>query len=233
MYPGRPPVVLHPGVSGAPTALDKAEVRARLNVPMDAFLIGVVGRVEPWKGQDVAVRALRRLRERGLPAHALLIGETRSPDWPAFAGDVMTLIAESRLGQHVSFTGHLAAPTVALATLDVLVCSSREEGFSLAVAEGMSASVPVVATRCGGPEDLIDDGTNGLLVPAGDPDALADAVTRLAANPALAAGLAAAGRATWAGRFTSRHAAERFLAFLQSLAVGSQAVPKSRAVTSF
>ncbi|MGH3905209.1 MAG: glycosyltransferase [Pseudonocardiaceae bacterium] len=220
LYPDQPVVVLHPGVGGSPASLGKAEARGNLKVPRDALLIGVVGRVEPWKGQDVAVHAVHLLRAQGLPVHALLIGETRSPTWPAFASEVRTLIAELGLAQHVSFTGQLAAPRFTLASLDVLVCSSRQEGFSLVVAEGMAAGVPVVATRCGGPEDLIDDGVNGLLVRAEDPAALAEAVARLATDPALASGLAAAGRATWAGRFTARHGAERFLVLVQGL-VGS------------
>jgi glycosyltransferase involved in cell wall biosynthesis len=221
LYSDRPAAVLHPGVGGSLALFGKAEARANLKVPREALLIGVVGRVEPWKGQDVTVRAVHLLREKGLPAHALLIGETRSPTWPAFADEVTTLIAELGLGQHVSFTGHLATPTAALASLDVLVCSSRQEGFSLAVAEGMAAGVPVVATRCGGPEDLIDDGVNGLLVPVEDSAALADAVARLAVDPTLAVELAAAGRATWTGRFTARHGAERFLGLVQELVCGS------------
>jgi glycosyltransferase involved in cell wall biosynthesis len=221
LYPDQPAVVLHPGVSGSPASPDRAEARASLKLPCDALLVGVVGRVEPWKGQDVAVHAVHRLREQGLPAHAVLIGEAHSPTWPTFASEVKTLIVELGLGRHVSFTGHLAAPTDALAALDVLVCSSRQEGFSLGVAEGMAAGIPVVATRCGGPEDLIDDGVNGLLVPSEDPAALAEAVARLAKDSTLARGLAAAGRVTWAGKFTSRHAAERFLAFAQGLVGGS------------
>ncbi len=232
MYPDQPAVVLHPGVGVSPASPSKAEARANLKVPRDSLLLGVIGRVEPWKGQDVSIHAVRRLRERGLPAHALLVGETRSPTWPEFASEVRTLIAELGLGQHVSLTGHLAAPQVALASLDVLVCSSREEGFSLAVAEGMAAGIPIVATRCGGPEDLIEDGANGLLVPAEDPAALAKAVARLAADPALARGLAVAGRATWAGQFTARHAAERFLALIHGLVGQPCATPQSCAITT-
>jgi glycosyltransferase involved in cell wall biosynthesis len=221
LYPDRRAVVLHPGVDGSPVSLGKAEARAALDVPRETLLIGVLGRVEPWKGQDIAVRAVHLLRERGLPAHALLIGEARSPTWPEFAGEVMGLIAELGLGRHVSRTGHLPTPAAALTALDVLVCSSRQEGFSLAVVEGMAAGVPVVATRCGGPEDLIVDGVNGLLVPVEDPGALADAVARLAGDSALATRLAAAGRAMWADRFTARHGARRFLGLVQRLIDGS------------
>lgn len=211
LYPDQRAVVLHPGVDGLPVWVRRAEARAALEVPSETFLLGVLGRVEPWKGQDIAVRAMRLLRGRGSPAHALLIGEARSPTWPEFAGEVMGLIAELGLARHVSCTGHLPAPAAALAALDVLVCSSREEGFSLAVVEAMAAGVPVVATRCGGPEDLILDGVNGLLVPVEDPGALADAVARLAA----------AGRARWADRFTARHGARRFLGLVQRLIDGS------------
>lgn len=221
LYPHRHTVVLHPGVGCPPTACGKAWARADLGVPEDALLLGIVGRVEPWKGHDVAIRALHLLREQGLPAHALMVGETPSPTWPGFADDIEALIAHLDVDPHVSFVGHLGPPTVALASLDVLVCSSRQEGFSLAVAEGMAAGIPVVATRCGGPEDLISDGVNGLLAPNENPAALAEAIARLSRHRRLAARLAAAGRATWMARFTARHGADRFLAFVHDLVSGS------------
>jgi glycosyltransferase involved in cell wall biosynthesis len=220
-YPDQPAVVLHPGIGDSLAFMGTAQVRTRPKEPRDSLLLGVLGRIEPWKGQDVAIHAVCRLREQGLPAHALLIGDMRSVIWPAFASEIEALVLDLGVGRHVSFTGHLVAPMATLASLDVLVCASRQEGFSLAVAEGMAAGIPVVATRCGGPEDLIEDGANGLLVPTDDPDALAGAVGRLARDPSLASRLAAAGHATWAGRFTARHGAERFLAFVHELAGAS------------
>ena len=111
---------------------------------------------------------------------------------------------------------------MALAAMDVLVCASREEGFSLAVAEAMAAGVPVVATRCGGPEELICDGVSGLLVPREDPAALAMAVGALAGDTELGQRLAAEARRVHGGRFTAAAGVRRFGAFLQALGAGAR-----------
>lgn len=221
LYPQRRAVVLHPGVDVPATPIGRAEARASFDLPDDALVVGVVGRVEPWKGQDIMVRAVHVLREWALPVHALLVGDERSSTWPTFASDLTALIAGLGVEEHVSFTGHLDTLLGALASLDALVCASREEGFSLVVAEGMAAGIPVVATRCGGPEDLIDDGVSGFLVPSEQPAALAGALARLVQDRPLAARMATAGQATWARRFTAEHGARRLLTFVHELAGGS------------
>ena len=87
------------------------------------------------------------------------------------------------LAERVNFRGFIEDPTAFLTSLDVFVLSSSNEGFSLATVEAMLAGVPVVATRCGGPEEIIHHGTTGLLVPPSDPSALADAIAHTLADP--------------------------------------------------
>jgi len=81
----------------------------------------------------------------------------------------------------VVFTGYVRDVPAVLAALDVIVCASHEEGFGLAVVEAIAAGVPVVSTRCGGPDDVIEHGLTGLLVPVDDPLRLANVVERLLA----------------------------------------------------
>jgi len=219
LYPQRRCRVLHPGIDPEPATLDQVAARWVLGVPTDALVVGVLGRLEPWKGQDVAVRALRLLRTRGLAVHGLMAGE-RSPTWPWFADELQELIDRLGMRTDVTLTGHLASPGVALAAMDVLVCASHEEGFGLAVVEAMAAGVPVVATRCGGPHDLITDGRDGVLVPTDDPVALAASVAWLAEDPAARLRLVDAAARTHARRFTARRGADRFLALIQELSDG-------------
>jgi glycosyltransferase involved in cell wall biosynthesis len=182
-------------------------------------VIGVVGRIEPWKGQDIAVRMLARL---GNKASALvLIGDRHSTSWPEFSCQVDALAAELNVADRVVFTGHRIDASALLRGLDVLVCASREEGFGLAVLEAAAAGVPVVATRCGGPEDMIEHEVTGLLVPPEDAAALADAVERVLASPVMAARIAGRAQLLYRERFTGDHGAARFAAALRVLACQS------------
>ncbi len=93
------------------------------------------------------------------------------------------------------FVPHVQVPAV-LRNVDMLVLPCLYEDLSSALIEAMAASLPVVATRVGGTADLVHDGVNGLLVAPRDPAALAAAISRVLADPAVAAGLAAAARRT-------------------------------------
>jgi glycosyltransferase involved in cell wall biosynthesis len=209
LYPTNHTHVVHPGIDPAP-AMAREHARALLGAPKGGPLVGVVGRVEPWKGQDVAVRMLALLRVPDV--QLVLIGQRRSPTWPDFEHVVAALARDLGVVDRVVCTGHLDDASATLPGLDVLVSASREEGFGLALVEAMAAGIPVVATRCGGPEDIVDDGRTGLLVAPEDPRALATAVERLLGSAPLAQRLSTAAHASWRTRFTAAASAERFLA---------------------
>lgn len=209
-YPQSPTRVLHPGID-LPEVESRETARARLGCPATGPLIGVVGRVEPWKGQDLAVRMLAELAARAPALQLVLIGQQHSPTWPEFRAEVAALGHGLGLADRVVFAGHVDDASALLPALDVLVCASREEGFGLAAVEAMAAGVPVVSTRCGGPEDVVDDGRTGLLVPAENPVRLAYAVERVLSDHGLAADLVIRARETWRAQFTARRSAENFL----------------------
>lgn len=211
LYPQNSTRVLHPGTDRR-DAISREEARSRLGSTASVPLVGVVGRIEPWKGQDVALRILAELVTRRLDVHLVLLGEQRSPTWPEFGEEVAALCCGLGLGERVVFAGHVRDVPEVLLALDVLVCSSREEGFGLAAVEAMAAGVPVVSTRCGGPEEVVEHGGTGLLVPVEDPHRLADAVERLLSDGCFAARIANHAREVWRARFTARRSAEDFLA---------------------
>jgi glycosyltransferase involved in cell wall biosynthesis len=217
LYPRTRAVVLHPGTTCEARDRDATD-RRRLGVPEDGHVVALVGRVEPWKGQDLLVRAVSELRSDGVSVHALLIGETCSTIWPQFPSRVRALVAELGLRRHVTFAGHRDDMAAALSACDVVVCASREEGFGLGVVEAMAVGVPVVATRCGGPEDILEDGINGLLVPTEDVHGLAGAIRHVLEDPAMAVRLAAAARRSYAERFTADRSAGAFLRLVRDLA---------------
>jgi glycosyltransferase involved in cell wall biosynthesis len=216
LYPASRTVVIHPGVSAPRNSMSKSAARKTRGLDAHGALVGVVGRIEPWKGQDIAVRMLAE--SPSVTCSLALIGERRSTTWPDYTRQVEALARDLGVADRVTFTGHVADSASVLPALDVLVCASREEGFSLAVLEAMAAGIPVVATRCGGPEDMIEHEVTGLLVPPGNPSALANAIGRVLRNGTLSSQLAGRARALHAQRFTSHQAAARFAAALAELA---------------
>ena len=220
LYPHNPTRVVHPGIDPPPASLSQEAARARLGRDPVRPLIGLVGRVEPWKGQDLALRMLAVLAEWGVDADMILLGQRHSPTWPEFHAEVDRLIHELGLVDRVTFVGHRGDVRALASALDVLVCASREEGFGLAVLEAVASGVPVVASRCGGPEDIIEHGITGQLVPVEDPTALADAVQRVLRQPRLAARLAIEAKRVWQERFTATRSACEFRATVSDVADG-------------
>jgi glycosyltransferase involved in cell wall biosynthesis len=140
------------------------------------IIVGM-GRFSREKGFDLLIRAMARLRA---PAKLLLLGEGRD-------GELLRRLAEELgIAEEVEFLGFRKNPYPVLREATVFVLPSRYEGFPNGLAEAMALGVPCVATRCRtGPEELIEDGENGLLVPVEDPEAMAGAIDRLLGDHAL------------------------------------------------
>ncbi|MGH3998793.1 MAG: glycosyltransferase [Pseudonocardiaceae bacterium] len=177
-----------------------------------------MGRIEPWKGQDVALRMLAELLARRLDVQLVLLGEQQSPTWPKFGSQVTALTDRLGVADRVRFAGHVRDVPTILPALDVLVCASREEGFGLAAVEAMAAGVPVVSTRCGGPEDVIEHEQTGLLAACEDALGLADQVNRVLADSGWAKALVDRARDSSRVRFTALRSAEAFARVVRDLA---------------
>lgn len=150
--------------------------------------IGYVGRLQPEKGVDVLLRALAGLLEHPRRPTLTVVG-----DGPCRA-DLLQLALRLGLSDTVRFVGYLDDPVPVLSRLDVLAVPSRTDGTPIVVLEGQGAGVPVVASATGGIPDRIQPGVDGLLVPPGDPAALAAALARLLDDAAMARRLQVGGR---------------------------------------
>lgn len=164
------------------------DIRAELEIPRDAPVIGSVGSLRAQKSYDVMIRALASLRSHHPDLRLLIVGA--GPERPRLEA----LVSELDLQHCVSLLGHRVDVPDVLSALDVAVCSSDFEGSPLAVMEYMDAALPVVATAVGGVPDLIEHEANGLLVPAGNPLALATAIDELLRDPVRARSMGEAGR---------------------------------------
>ena len=175
---------------------DERTLRTRLALPGDAILIGSLGNIRPAKGYDLLIRAARRISDRFPRVHFVIAGEPKS----SLQRELDALVRELQLEQRVHFVGFCADSAAYLGQLDYFLLSSTSEGLSIATVEALATGLPVVATRCGGPEEIIADDRDGVLV-AIDEAALAEGVAALLEDPTRAERLAQTGRRTARERF--------------------------------
>lgn len=167
-------------------------------------LVGCLGSLAPHKGQAVLLRAFAALVRAGAAGTLVLIGD--GPDRRALEA----LAHEAGVAARVRFLGERGDARRLLPGLDLLVVPSvAREGFSLAAIEAMDAGVPVIASRVGGLPEALDSGASGVLVEAGDPDALATAIGDLLARPDRRAALGEAGRRRVERCYRAREMARR------------------------
>jgi glycosyltransferase involved in cell wall biosynthesis len=147
----------------------------RLDGPLRLLTVGALAH---RKGQEYAIEALAQVRRAGVDAVLELVGA--GPD----EAMLRRLVAEAGLGDAVVFAGQHADPRPHLASADVFLLPSRQEGFSVALLEAMACSMPAIATDVGGNAEALVDGKGGRVVPALRPAAIAAAIAELARNRA-------------------------------------------------
>lgn len=182
---GVPAEVVHEPVDVAPF---------RPAAPRDGtrpFTAVMVGRIAPWKGQDVFLRAFARAFPHG-PELAVVVGSPLFGEH-AYHRSLTRLISRLGLNGRAELAGFSTDVSGDLARADLLVHASViPEPFGRVVVEGMAAGLPVIAAGAGGPCEIVHDGVDGLLYPPGSVPDLADALARVAADPQLARSLGAA-----------------------------------------
>ncbi len=154
------------------TSAPAASLREELGLDASAFLIGAIGHLRPEKRYDVLLRAARLAIDSEPRLRFVIAGDI---DTPLF-DELWRIHSELGLGRYVHFLGLRADVPNVIKALDAYVLCSASEGFSIACCEAMAGGVPVVATRSGGPEQILDEGRCGILAPVGDPLALAEAM---------------------------------------------------------
>jgi glycosyltransferase involved in cell wall biosynthesis len=195
--------VIHYGLDDLPQAWGENPPDSA--VP-DARLLLCVCRLEPQKGVDVAIRALREIPD----AQLVVLGE--GPQ----RRELEQLARE--LDVHVYLPGRVPDVAAWLRRADLLVHPVRWEGFGLALLEAMLASLPIVATKVSSIPEIVIDGETGLLVPPDDPGALAAAVNQVLADPS---GYGERGRARARGEFSVAKMADRTLAVYETALRGT------------
>jgi glycosyltransferase involved in cell wall biosynthesis len=156
-------------------------------------VVGIIGQLTPLKGHEEFVRAAALLASKYSDVQFEVVGSATAAE-TAFEHRLRALVAESSLRDRLVFRGHVSDLPSLLAALDVVAVPSWNEAFSLVAAEAMAAGRPLVASRAGGLQELIEDGVTGLLVPPRDVPALAAGIERLLVDEQFAARLGAEAR---------------------------------------
>jgi len=213
---GVPPArvrVVHNGIDlvrlGRP---DARGLRAELGIAPDEVVIASVGSLIPRKGFDVLLRAFARVRAASPRTRLLVVGA--GPERAALEA----LARELGLGDGALFLGERTdTGAIHRDAADLAALASREEALPLSVLEPMGFGRAVVATRVGGVAEAVEDGVSGLLVPPERPDALAEALLRLAVDTNLRRRIGEAGRARVQRDFTLERNLERLCALYEEL----------------
>jgi glycosyltransferase involved in cell wall biosynthesis len=179
--------VVHSGVPMTGTAPGDTDLRMRFGTGEDDILALSLAAFTPNKNQATLVCALSLIPGATRP-RCILAGEGR------MRVRTERLARDLDLMNSVHFPGFVEDPGELIRAADLFVLSSLREGLSTATLEAMAGGLPVVASRCGGVEDLVIDGETGILFPPGNPEALASAISTLIDDPELMRSMGEKGR---------------------------------------
>jgi glycosyltransferase involved in cell wall biosynthesis len=164
--------------------------------------IGLIGRISPWKGQDIFIKAAALLKAKHTEAKFEIIGAPLFAE-RAYEADLRKLCDELNLNDTVEFAGFVENVPSRIAELDIVVhASTTGEPFGQVIIEGMAEQKPVVATNGGGVPEIVQDGITGLLVPMGDALRMAEAIDYLLTHPDEATEMGVRGRERVQTHFT-------------------------------
>lgn len=166
--------------------LIRLELVERYHLPADAILCTTAGRLVWAKGYDDLINAFAILSQQNSRLHCLIAGDGE------LMPELQKMISDGGLQQRVQLIGYQEHETILamVKSSDVFVMPSKHEGTPIALLEAAALGCPIVASRCGGIPELVADEEHALLVPAGEPQALAAALQRLSSDKALAERLA-------------------------------------------
>ena len=203
-------------VTVVPNGVDVAGLMAAAQGPLPADLpegirVGFVGRLRPVKGCEVFLRAAALLAEQRPDVSFVVAGSG------TLGAQLRSLASSLGLARRIRFLGYVDPVAPVQRALDVVVVPSLSEAFGLTAIEALALQLAVVASRVGGLPEIIVDGETGLLVPPGDPQAMAAAVSRLLDDRDLARRMAVAGSKLVEERYTLRRMVDGYLGVYESV----------------
>ena len=218
-WPARPTRTVHPCIEldrfDPATLPAPAEARRSLGLPTEGPLVGIVGRLQRWKGIHVFLESMPLIRAAHPEAHGVVVGGQHALE-PDYSDYVEYLAQREETASRVTLAGFQENVPLWMQAMDVVVHASDHEPFGMVIVEAMALGKPVVAGASGGPPEIITAGKDGLLAPYGDAEALARQVLRFLDHPDLRRSVGKTARRR-AQDFSPARYAEHFVAALRGL----------------
>ncbi len=166
------------------------ELRERFGWSSDVVIVGSLGNIRSAKGYDVLLHAAAILKKQSSSFRFVIAGQGKGELYDK----LIRLRGELGLEEVVHFLGFIDDPASYLANIDIFLLSSTTEGFSIATIQAMASALPVIATKSGGPEEIITHADNGWLIEAGNPGEIAKSIALLTSDQPFATQMAKKGR---------------------------------------
>jgi glycosyltransferase involved in cell wall biosynthesis len=199
-----------------PNIYDQSEARKRYGFPQGRPIVGMVGRLDPQKGQEEFLRSMPLVLKRQRDVYFVIAGdETRGEE--GYKKHLLDLSDELGVKDHVRFLPFTENVPEFMAAIDLFILPSYGETYGLVLIEAMAMGKPVVATNAGGVPEIVEDGRDGLLVPPRDEKALADAVVRLLGDASLRRSFSEQARKDAVERFDSARCIDQLVRSLDAL----------------
>ncbi|PAX51725.1 glycosyltransferase family 4 protein [Brunnivagina elsteri] len=219
IFPYRATPLVYPGVElnrfNPANLPSQEEARQKLGLPNTGILVGIVGRLQRWKGMHVVVDAMPQVLQKYPDAHCVIVGGQHAfePEYEDFLKDQIVALG---LQEKVIMAGLQQNVPEWVQAMDIFIHASDREPFGIVIIEAMALGKAVIAGDAGGPTEIITNNVNGLLTPYGDSDALSHAILRYLDDSEFAChvGIAARERAL---EFSTRNYAKNFVEIINSL----------------
>jgi glycosyltransferase involved in cell wall biosynthesis len=194
------------------------ELRRSLAIADAAYVIGSVGRVEQEKGHQYLIQALPAVLEHVPKACVVVVGDGQ------YRQHLASLVEALNVEAHVRLVGHQNDVNPWFALFDLFVLPTPWEAFGLAILEAMRFSIPVIATDCAGPAEIIENRVSGILVPPADAVTLAQAITALGRDPELSRLIGRRGFETVQRRYSIQRMVQATVALYETVLAESAAI---------
>ena len=218
LWPRRDTFVVNPGVIVGPDPVHgNRELRSQLRIPPEVAVVGIVGRLQPNKGQHRFLHVIAALLERGHKVHGLVVGGDAHDLSPEFVPYLRRLIADLGIESAVTMTGQVDDARPYFELMDIAVNASEQESFPLTLLEAMAARAVVVTVRRDGRGEIVEDGVNGVLTGSTEPAELAEGIESILVDPDRRRRLADNARRSSVERFSVEQMADALASRLEAL----------------